>query len=341
MKPVSDAVLAFCALIILFSFSVLFADSKTEAPTENNSVILKPYMTKKTEGRTAFLLVPDLFENRNVFDCTKNGLALFLQKKGNPTFSLNWPGDGKSGVGPDFEVLIDHVTKSIRTVQSLYKPKSIIVVGHGIGGLAALVASTNKDGPFPAAIVCIGTPGRLFIGNKVFDYLVEKEKSFESMLPIPTAKGATAKAPFPGSTAMILDILLTNDKNFDPDTRRAYYDKALEPVARPLARQMIRCLQTRSMQMTQNGPDYQKILSDVSCPALFIAGKTDNLVDPAETINAYNKIGSNIKGFRLFSTPNNYKTDYGHTGLLLAPGAHREVFPYLLKWLKGHKVLLR
>lgn len=341
MKRVTIISLVALAVVFLYSPSFSCADSSA-ASTQTDlktSRGLRAYEPAKLKSGAQFLLLPDVFENRNLFDCAENGLALFLKKEGYLVYSTDWPKSKAGGVGPDFSTLCDYVSQVNLNLQKQHNQQPSIVIGHGIGGLAALMAATRKKTQSPKAIICIGTPGCFFIGNKIFDDLIKKEKKIEGNLPIPTFKGATTKAPFPDSRATILDILLTNDKNFDAGIRKKYYGCALEPIARPLAKQIIRWIQTKTLKMKTKGPDLRELLSKVNCPVLFIAGKIDNIVDPAETLDAYNRIGFDLKGFRLFSTPNNYKTDYGHTGLLLGPNAHREVFPYILKWLRDNEIL--
>ncbi len=302
-----------------------------------NELGLVPYNHPSTNSKAAvYLLIPDMFETPAVFDLGGIGLAAYLKDKKRIVYLLDWKKPGQDIIKGSFDDLVGRgLPVAIRTLKDKVGDRPVVLIGHGLGGLAALVYAANENADVqPAAVVAVGTPGKFVMGNKIFDAMIEAEKNYPPEKAIPTAMGAKAPAPFSGATKSMFDILLTNDKNFDPAAREGYYLNALVPISRLLARQLIQWVQSGQTKSTDGQIDYFNQLSKVTCPVLFIAGKIDNLVDPYESILAKEQIGSKDKSMRIFCIPNGYKSDYGHVGLLLGPNTDREVFPYIFKWTK-------
>jgi pimeloyl-ACP methyl ester carboxylesterase len=281
----------------------------------------------------ALIFIPDLFENHRVFDLTQKSVAQYFAKKGRAVYLFDWPKDSTGGTGPDFAFFVDTVLSEIyQQVKSQEAGRSPILVGHGLGGLVALAFAGNQDSQNrPTAVVAVGTPGRSVLPNQVLDTLIALAKTAPKVDPVDPAKGAAVLDTTPGTSRNLLDVLLTNDKNFDPDIRQRYYSEVLTPVSRNLVDQAI-AWRMSGQTLFEN---LDTVLSKIQCPVLFVSGKIDNLFDPFETIQAVSAIGSEKASHQIFSKANRYATNYGHTGLFLAPNAGREVFPYLYRWLKN------
>lgn len=291
--------------------------------------------TKAKRPGQPILLLPDVFENAKVFDLEGRGLAPYLAGAG---YDVYVPATRPATEAPCFEDRMDQALLPILAALRERTGASVTLVAHGVSGLASLVVAAHGAGREQVrGIVAIGAPGRLFLGNGIFDALIEAEKTWPSDRPIHTAAGARMPAPYPGTEKSVLDVLLTNDKNFDPSTRKAYYRQALEPLPRALARQLIRWLQTQTLQSADGERDWAHALKDVVCPVLFVTGKVDNVIDPLESIEAMKAIGSTDKQIRIFGVSNRYAVDYGHVGLLLGPEAHKEVFPIIRSWLDDRR----
>ena len=126
---------------------------------------------------------------------------------------------------------------------------------------------------------------------------------------------------------------MTNEKDFGAQRRADYYREALVPISRPAARQVAGWIRTGRFQNVAGTRDYRKALSAVGCPVLFVAGKIDNVVDPTDSIDAFNAVGSPGRQIRIFGKANFHAVDYRHAGLLVGPHTSKDVFPFILKWM--------
>lgn len=283
----------------------------------------------------ALLLIPEPFENHHVFDLNDLGMTRYFAFAGYRVYSMDWPNADPDAEPYDFDRMVNHFLPAVvKAVEKTEKDRKIVLIGHGFGGLAVLNYMA-KNPAKPMAAVAIGTPGGMVIGNGIWDWLADLEKSSPPVASVSVAKGVDIKVPYPGIDKSILQTLLTNDKNFDPETRSKYHQKALQSIPGKLAKQIIGWYRMGKHSKGSEKIEYFTSLSKVKKPVLFIVGRIDNLVDPYESILAQQRLGSEEKPLRIFSHVNRYKSDYGHTGLLLGPNAFSEVFPYIENWIES------
>lgn len=286
----------------------------------------------------AVILLPDVYENANVFDLQGRGLARYLAEKGLDVYALNWRGTGQSknpslgNAGKwdwDFDALVSQDLPAIIKVVRQRSKKVIKVVGHGLGGTAALAFAGGNDEKAAeiSAIVGIGTPGRPMVPNEIFNALIDDSSKLPANAPVMVPKGATMPAPFPDPTRSVLDILLTNGKDFDAKVRREYYTNCLEPIPFAMAAQFIGWYRNKTMVRGDGSGDYRQAIKSVTTQVHFICGKIDNLVDPVDSIDAFRTLETPKKSFQIFSLANNNEYEFGHVGLLLASSAKKEIYP--------------
>jgi pimeloyl-ACP methyl ester carboxylesterase len=333
---------AFFLIAMLAFATVAAADSEQ---------IYRYSTTAVQQSTPAILLVPDVFENRHVFDLNGHGLAPYLVKAGYEVFAMDWR-------GRDFDAMVtDDLPAAVKEVHET-TGRPVCLIAHGIGGTAALAYAVNvKPGTKPfikpgtamayasnakpgvlRGIVAIGTPGRFLLGNRIFDAFVKAEKLLPENEPLDPKLGIAVKAPIPGTELSMLDVLLTNDPNFDPEVRAAYYEQALNPLPRPLAGQLAGWIESKKTLSVDGKTDYHAELSKVKTATLFLCGKVDNVADPVESMAAEKAIGSSDKSLHIFSEIGGTKRNYGHVGLLLGPRVEKEIFPHLLEWLRERPV---
>jgi len=280
------------------------------------------------------LLLPDLFESPMAYDLGEISMAKAFAGAGYNVYVYDWISPGSKAI-PDF----DHIAKeslpaAFFAVKENSSGKNPILIGHGLGGAAALVfAGTQKEADRPAAVITLGSCSRFIIDHRVGKWLADKEKELKGEGRIIISRGANIKPPFLKSHESVLDVLLANDKNLDRAIKEKYYSTGLAPVSRKLARQVLGWIKTGRTMSLDGKTNYSYVISKVECPALFLAGRIDNVVDPYETILTFNSIKSRKKEIRIFSRVNFYKSNYGHVGLLIGPNAKEEVFPYIHKWI--------
>ena len=133
------------------------------------------------------LLLPDLFENRHVFLGQEMGFARTLTASGYDVYLGQWPTPNGTPGDMSFDDLVDdHVPALMQTVRTHSKQNQVTLIGHGIGGSAALVVAANL--PNVKSVIAIGTPGRFLFPNKLFDWLIQNEPQLPGDLPVPTQR---------------------------------------------------------------------------------------------------------------------------------------------------------
>ncbi len=289
------------------------------------------------------ILLPDVYENAAAYDLDQShSLARALASDGYDVTVAELRGQGQSErpawwndrrADWTFDIYVERDLPAIVTaVRRERTADKVLLGGHGFGGLAA-IAFAEAHPEQVAGLVGIGTAGKLAKLNELHRAVLTKTDRLDWIEEVPTREGATAAAPFVGTRETLFDLLLCNGRRLRRTTIEAYYRRALEPVSIGVARQIAGWLQHGVWTAYDSSIDYLASLSKVTCPTVLLSGAIDNLVDPADSRDLLDRLGSADKTHRIFGAINGYADDYGHAALLIGERAMSEVGDYLDNWL--------
>ncbi len=83
-----------------------------------------------------------------------------------------------------------------------------------------------------------------------------------------------------------------------------------------------------------DGFDYLKALSELTLPALILAGGNDDIAPPSGCKKIFTQLGSHDKSWQVFSIANGFSKDYSHGQLIRGSAAKKEVFVKIADWLQ-------
>ena len=124
-----------------------------------------------------------------------------------------------------------------------------------------------------------------------------------------------------------------NRQNMDRNIARAIYRRVMEDVSSGLIDQLTTVAETGHLKSADGRFDYTSELGRVTVPILCVAGKADNICEPAGVRFAYEHVGSTDKTYSEFGVANGFRVDYGHIDLVLGRNARQEVYPLIRDWL--------
>ncbi len=270
---------------------------------------------------------PGISVLKNLTDMRKGELksASFAPSK------LNWNIDDY--IQYDIPAALDYVT-------SYTKKPRVIWIGHSLGGMIMYGYLGLKPDPKVQALVTLGSP--LIIPqppNNILQAFAKNNLLFKTLLIVNTRSGATGIAPFYEYLITPDKVLFYNQRNMDSETIGKVLEFVVEDLPIGVVNQIIDMVRTGTFRSIDGTINYTELASNITIPALVCCGKADNLAPPESVRFAYHTIGSEDKTFKMFGTANGHKNDYGHNDLILGKFAKKEVYPEILRWVKGHCAL--
>lgn len=233
----------------------------------------------------------------------------------------------------------DYVREDLPTIIDMVKRATghsrVVWVGHSMGGMvmyAYLVSSQRSD---VAALVTIGSP--IYIPqppNDVYRMSIENRDLFRIGRAVVNAQVPAGVGAVTGRLPM--EHVRCNRENMDTETLRSFYRNCVEDVPNGLIEQLLTVARTGYLSSADEKCNYTAQLSRVRVPILCLAGKADNMCEPACVRYAYEHVGSTDKTYRELALVNGFTADYGHLDLILGKKARKEVFPYIRDWLSTH-----
>lgn len=83
--------------------------------------------------------------------------------------------------------------------------------------------------------------------------------------------------------------------------------------------------------------DYVAELANVRVPVLAMSGAGDTVFAPPDACRGLMEmVGSDDATYVLAGRETGFSEDFDHPGIVIAPAAHREVWPRVLSWLEAH-----
>ena len=132
-----------------------------------------------------------------------------------------------------------------------------------------------------------------------------------------------------------LDVLYYNRDNMPDNTVVRFYANAIENIPPRVNDQLTEMIKCGEFVSPDCKTSYAKLLGNIKVPMLLVTGKADELAPPEAVRYAYNGVASRDKTFHLFCRANRHLRNYGHCDIIIGEGAEKEVYPFLLKWLRS------
>ncbi len=269
-------------------------------------------------------------------------LAKFLSEAGFDCYSVDLRGAGTSSApdeGPWDASFDDHVKFDLPAlVDAVCKhsgARQVAWVGHSMGGLVALAASSSTLKDRIAVLVTIGSPVFLSLPRALPEFvrlarLAALWGQFDSTL-------LRLLAPFAGwTTPPSIARTTANLRNLDGVTQRFLVANVFAPMWRGVLRQLEDWMRNgvfRSLDLKQ---DYRPGLAALAVPTLVIGGTVDFLAPPDLMRTYFELLTAPKRELVLFGKSYGHSAEYGHGDLLVGKQAHVEVYPVISRFLESH-----
>ncbi len=274
----------------------------------------------------------------------EHDLGRFLSDRGMDTFLLELRGSGDSqhpkkkegtryGWTVDDHILLDAPAAVGRVLEETGAAEAIWI-GHSMGGMIALGYLERHPEPRLGAVAVVGSPVdfrhsdrliRLLAGSGLFP---RRATHLNSPSLLRLVAGPAWKVPFGLTEAVYARGSLS------PSGLKRMMKKGVDPISGGVLRQFIRTVKEGAFVSADGAWNYLKHLVDIRVPALFIAGRADNLAPPERVLTGFRGVASEDRTWQLFGIEEGHSRDYGHVDLCNGDGAPREVYPFLWGWLK-------
>lgn len=295
------------------------------------------------------ILCHGFLANRTYFKLNEeHSLAAMLQAAGYDVWLLDLRGRDAAGAPSyyfgerTYSYAIDDFIKrdvdtAISHVLKMTGAKHVTWIGHSMGGMIAYARIGSLGEDRIAHLVTIGSPGVLPHAGRTLLQMYSMSGGLAVLAVVPVAPFAHLKVatglPF---TPQALIDMLWYPGNVEPEIEEQVLRHTATNLSKGEARQFLRAFQDGEFVSKDGEIDYSKNLVNVRVPVLLVAGRRDNLGDPASIRAAYERLGSEDKTLIMAERSRGYSEDYGHTDLLVGKRAHREIHPRIVAWLAAH-----
>jgi pimeloyl-ACP methyl ester carboxylesterase len=348
-----------CAFNLLFT-SPSGPDEKLRAPTADGwDLALYHYRPAKARpDKAPVILCHGMALNNYFWNLTvENHFPRFLTDRGYDVWTVDLRGYGQSRLHERYQgysgfdlqrhdptrwTVDDYVRFDLpailATVCERTGAEGVTWVGHSMGGMVMYgYLATAEDTGKVKEFVAVGAP--VFIPqppNDILRNMEESEGLLNVLLAINVRGPARTIAPAAWMFNTPLAILYYNAQNMEWATIVRMYANAFEDIPPGVSAQMMRMVRSGEFQSADGSLVYAKMLDKVQCPVLLLCAKGDNLATEWAVVEAYQRVGSADKSYRLFGVANGCAADYGHCDVINGKRARQEVFTYIADWLDRH-----
>lgn len=319
---------------------------------------------KPTGNHCPIFCLPGLCETRFVLDqALGNSVVDYLASAGFDVYVGELRGAGKSHEArARYEWTVDHYLRYdlpaiINRIREVSEHDEIIWVGHSMGGMllyawlieAAMSGNAGVfDDRFVRAGVTIGSPVSFSQTTLFLWAMWHRWSGFRSLPYAPTGALAKMLALFPRLLESDLTSHFWNWRNIEPRNKILYLQEGLDDVAHGVLDDFAEFMFNGDFTSTDRRTNYRRNLYLVTKPMLVIGGTADRMAAQDTVETAHREISSTDKELRMFGREGyllaadgtrlemNDHCDYGHVDLTLGRTSKREVWPYMLAWIREH-----
>jgi pimeloyl-ACP methyl ester carboxylesterase len=318
---------------------------KTRLDAGGAQVALFRYAAPASGSGPPILLLPELGFPHDFYD----GLALALQRRGRDVFVLDWRGTGQStlpvrGTGGLEALFLGDAPAALDAVLAATKVPRAQLIGHGLGGAAAVLLAGSERGARVGALALLSVPVRWEVPNEVIRKLLA---AFDAAGPAPeslvnlsawssTPSAVTPLLPLRPGTDLFEVLLLHGTKL--PAARITELRAGLGKVSPDLLRQVRRWMEQGDLVLPDGplarGGSLLAAYGRLGQSLLSVTALRDNLVHPEHSSlrkHAPQAPREEIVLQRLEF----YPEDAGHLAPV-APWAAAELAPKLFEFFEAH-----
>ncbi len=272
----------------------------------------------------------------------EQNLARFLSELGFDCYSVDLRGAGASRApdeGPWDASFDDHVRFDLPALVDAICARSgsaqVAWVGHSLGGVVALAASSTTLKDRFAALVTIGSPVFFRFPSRL-RWLVRLARAVSVWGQFP-ATVVRLIAPLAGrAPAPQLTAATANLRNLEPVAQRFLVANVFAPMWNGVLGQLDDWLAHDAFRSADHHTDYRAGLEGLQAPTLVIGGTVDLLSPPDVTRDFFNLLRAPVRQLELFGKSYGHSAEYGHGDLVVGRQAHLEVYPAISKFLAAN-----
>lgn len=291
------------------------------------------------------LICHGLGANRNYFKANnEDSLVHNLQKAGYDVWLMDLRGRAEAGdtgywfgkhtytysmdeyVNYDLDAAIAHVLQQTGATKLNY-------IGHSMGGIIMYARLGSLQETRVANFVAIASPMN-FLPYNLWTFKLYSMRGGMALLPVlPLRPGAIMGSFIPEALyAPFIDAFL-NSENTSREVKTLLLQRSINNISKSEIKQFIYMTENGGMFSVDGKVSYRENLNKVTIPVYLLAGRRDELADPAVVRDIYERVAAKDKTFEIFSRADGYVDDYGHTDLIFGRAAHKEVHPRIIDWL--------
>jgi polyhydroxyalkanoate synthase len=304
-----------------------------------------PSLDAAKKRKFPVLVCHGLGANRNYFKVKdEDSLIRNLQRGGYDVWLMDLRGRndadetgyffGKHTYSYDIDHYIqEDLEAAISFVQKQTGAPKVNYIGHSMGGIIMHARLGSHAEARVANFVAIASPMSFLPYNKWTFTLYRMRGGMAVLAVIPIRPGAIVASFVPDALYAPFTQAFLNPENTSDEVKKQLLRLSINNISKREIKQFIYMTEHGGMFSADEKISYKENLKNISVPVYLLAGRRDELADPAVVRDVYERVGSKDKTFEIFSRADGYVDDYGHTDLIIGKEAHKEVHPRIVDWL--------
>jgi len=304
-----------------------------------------PATSHSAKQKFPVLICHGLMANREYFKAqNQESLIAHLQRAGYDVWLMDLRGRDEAGA-PGYWFgkhtytysMDDYIKADLDTAIKFVLEKTgaskINYIGHSMGGIIMHARLGSYAESRVANFVAVASPMH-FIPLNQWMFTAYRMRNAMAILPVLPASSSASFAsylPFFSKNPLIRAVI--NPENTSPEILNLLSRRAINNIAKNEIRQFIYATENGAIYSFEQKINYRENLKNISLPILLLAGRRDDLADPATVRDVFDRVGSKDKTMLIFSRADGHADDYGHTDLVVGKKAHIEVHPRIIEWL--------
>jgi len=323
---------------------------RTHIDAGGANIALWRYAASGDKSGPPIFIVPELFCSRVWYD----EFALALQRRGREVFLFEWRGSGQSGApaagfGDLASLFLGDAPAAFDAALEASGAKSMELLGHGLGGAAAVMLAASARGEHISSLVLISVPANYAVPNLALRNLIAAVRA----LPAPPAQVSAASyasmdAPLgnpdrPGrwteaqAPLDLFALLLAHGTVLSP-ARTAQLRENLGGGTPALFADLATWMEAGELRLGEGPRAPKQTLGNawalMAQPALLVASPLDNLVHLEHAL-ALRGDRSRVRDELILQRIEGFPEDAGHLAIQ-SPWGPRVLAPRILDWLAEH-----
>ena len=317
------------------------APERLEAPTVDGWTLAVWYSPAAPRRfREPVVLCHGLANNHAFFDLRPRSLVAHLTALGFDCYAVDLRGAGASvppHEGPWQVTVDDHVLRDVPAVVELVTAHAhaerVLWVGHSLGGLVGLAASSGPLGAHLQGLVTLGSPA-FFTPRRQVGWMLFLAQFLSPWGALGTGV-VRLVAPLAGRLPAPCLHGSANLDNITPQVQRLAAANIFAPLWRGVLGQLEDWTTHDEFRSLDGQVDYRAAVAALRVPVLVVGGSVDRLAPLPATLALFELLPAASRQLARFGTAFGHQADYGHGDLVLGRHADQEVFPVVDAFLQA------